>query len=126
MSKIIRQGDCMLVAIKAIPAGCVEVEPKNGRIELLWGESTNHCHAIADWAPPTMDDALQVAKNAIGLAGRRARLLMASNGARYLEVAETVNLTHEEHTSHAIPKGFYEIPQQVEYSVGNMPRRVTD
>lgn len=119
-SSIIRQGDVLLVPVKAIPDGCKEVAIEGGRIVLMHGEVTGHAHAIADWSK-----AGRIAKAAIGLAGRRARLLESQNGTRYLEVAETVNLTHEEHTAHAIPPGVYELPVQMEHSAERM-RRVAD
>lgn len=118
---IIRQGDCMLVKIDKLPACLTEVHPKNGRLELLWGEVTTHCHAISDWA-----GAAEIAKNAIGLAGRRARLLLSSDGTQYLEVAETVHLRHEEHTAHAIPPGIYEMPIQVSWDAEHGARQVAD
>lgn len=117
---IIRQGDCMLVKIVKLPEGLTEVPPKNGRIELLWGEVTTHCHAIEDWT-----DAKKVAGAAIKLAGRRARLLQAADGTRFLEVTAPVNLTHEEHTGHEIPVGLYEIPVQMEHTAEHM-RQVQD
>jgi hypothetical protein len=122
---IIRQGDVLLVPVKKIPEDCKEVPLEGGRIVLMHGEVTGHAHAIADHAA-NWQDAERLAKSAIGLAGRRARLLQASNGTRFLEVAETVNLTHEEHTPHAIPPGFYELPIQVEHTADKVVRQVAD
>lgn len=118
---ILRQGDVCLVRVAKLPDGCTEVAPENGRIVLMHGEVTGHAHAIADWS-----SAAKIAKDAIGLAGRRARLLQAADGTRYLEVGETVLLSHEEHTAHPIPPGIYELPVQVEHSVEHMPRQVAD
>ncbi|WP_411887393.1 hypothetical protein [Hydrocarboniphaga effusa] len=119
---IIRQGDVLLVPVSKLPEGLSEVPLENGRIVLMHGEVTGHAHAIADhgWSA-----AKKIADAAIGLAGRRARLLQAANGTRYLEVAESVSLTHEEHTAHAIPPGYYELPVQMEHSAERM-RRVVD
>lgn len=125
MNKILRQGDVLLVPVKSLPAGCTEIPPENGRIVLMHGEVTGHAHAIADWKP-SVEDAAKIAKDAIGLAGRRARLLLAPNGGRFLEVGAPVNLTHEEHTAHQIPAGFYELPQQMEHGLDRIPRRVAD
>lgn len=121
MKKILRQGDVLLVPVKSLPAGCTEIPPENGRIVLMHGEVTGHAHAIADWK-----GAEKMAKDAIGLAGRRARLLLAPNGGRFLEVGAPVNLTHEEHTAHQILPGFYELPQQMEHTADRAPRRVED
>lgn len=122
---IIRQGDVMLVKVPKIPNGCVEVPGQERKIVLAWGEQTGHHHRIEDHINVDWSGAGKIADAAIGLAGRRARLLQATNGTRYLEVAETVNLTHEEHTAHAIPPGYYELPQQMEHSAERM-RRVVD
>ncbi len=119
-SLIIRQGDVCLVRVSSLPAGCTEIAPENGRIVLMHGEVTGHAHAIADWA-----GAGKIAADAIGLAGRRARLLRSPTGLRFLEVGEPVNLTHEEHTAHQIPAGIYELPEQMEHSAERM-RRVAD
>ena len=100
--KIIRQGDVCLVQVKKLPEGCTEIAPENGRIVLMHGEVTGHAHAIADWG-----SAGKIASDAIGLAGRRARLLRAPDGSRFLEVGKPVSLKHEEHTAHQIPPGIY-------------------
>lgn len=118
---ILRQGDVCLVRVASLPADCVEVPLENGRIVLMHGEVTGHAHAISNWA-----GAGKVASDAIGLAGRRARLLRAPNGIRFLEVAKSVNLKHEEHTAHQIPPGIYELPQQMEHTLDHVPRRVAD
>lgn len=121
MNKILRQGDVLLVPVSRIPDGCKEVPLDKGRIVLAFGEVTGHAHAIADW-----NGAGKIAKDAIGLAGRRARLVIADNGTRYLEVAKPVHLLHEEHTAHEIAPGFYEIPVQVEHTAERRIQRVAD
>ena len=117
----IRQGDVFLMQVPNLPEGCAEVPLERGRIVLMHGETTGHAHAIADWA-----SAERIAKDAIGLAGRRARLLQGTDGTRYLEVGETVSLTHEEHTAHPIPPGVYELPIQVEWTTAHAARQVAD
>lgn len=122
---ILRQGDVLLAPVSAIPEGCIEVPLEGGRIVLMHGEVTGHAHAIADHTPANWARAGEIAKQALGLAGRRARLLQAPNGTRYLEVAEAVTLRHEEHTEHRIPAGYYELPVQMEHTAERM-RRVED
>lgn len=122
----IRQGDVLLVPVASLPAGCVEVPNDRGRIVLAYGEVTGHAHAIADHrvqhqAQPTA--AAEIAEAAIARA--KARLLVAPNGARFLEVTEPVSLKHEEHTAHTIPPGIYHLPTQVEYTPSEL-RRVED
>lgn len=117
----IRQGDVFLQQIAKLPEGCAEVPLERGRIVLMHGEVTGHAHAIADWV-----GAEKIAKDAIGLAGRRARLLQVADGTRYLEVGEIVSLIHEEHTTHLIPPGFYELPVQMEHTSEHVVRQVAD
>lgn len=117
----IRQGDVLLVPVAKLPEGCTEVPLENGRIVLMHGEVTGHAHAIADWK-----GAGKIAADGIGLAGRRARLLRAPDGSRFLEVGAPVSLQHEEHTAHQIPLGIYELPQQMEHTADRAPRRVED
>lgn len=123
----IRQGDVALVKVAALPADCTEVPWDKGRIVLAYGEVTGHAHAIADHVvrKPRPGAADEIADAAIARPQAKARLLVAPNGQRYLEVNEPVNLTHEEHTAHTIPVGFYQLPTQVEYSPAEL-RRVAD
>ena len=125
---IIRQGDVCLVQVAKLPEGCVEIPPEGGRIVLKHGEVTGHAHAIADHHPANWNQAGDIAGQAIGLAGRRARLLQAKNGARYLEVAKAVTLCHEEHTAHRILAGIYELPvqMQMEHTIARKVRPVRD
>lgn len=128
MTPHIRQGDVLLTPVQALPQGCVEVPNDKNRIVLAYGEVTGHAHAIADHitrrqaAPGAADE---IADAAIARAKSKARLLQAPNGERFLEVTETVNLRHEEHTPHAIPPGIYKLPVQVEYTPSEL-RRVED
>lgn len=128
--KIIRQGDVCLVPVKKLPAGCTEIPLEAGRIVLMHGEVTGHAHAIEDWAEKSASADMQVAGKiaaaAIALAGRRARLLRAPDGSRFLEVTAPVNLTHEEHTAHEIAPGFYELPVQMEHTADRALRQVAD
>jgi hypothetical protein len=118
--KTIRQGDVALIAVKQLPAGCVPVENEGGRIVLAHGEVTGHAHAIYDHIAPGA--AAEIAEAAIA----RARLLVAPNGDRFLDVRESVTLKHEEHTAHTIPPGIYELPIQVEHTAGDAVRMVAD
>lgn len=134
---ILRQGDVLLVPAAGLPSGCTEVPPDKGRIVLAYGEVTGHAHAIANAqrltaAAAVRIGALDAEQHAEAIASEladaaiaRARLWQAPNGERYLEVAEPVSLTHEEHTAHTIPAGLYHVPQQVEYTPAEL-RRVAD
>lgn len=130
----IRQGDVLLVPVAALPAGCTEVPQHGGRIVLAYGEVTGHAHAIADHhlldlARTAQAEYLraegasvEVAQAAIARAKARASLLVAPDGARYLDVTEPVTLRHEEHTAHTIPAGVYLLPTQVEYTPAELVR----
>lgn len=117
---IIRQGDVLLSKVSKLPANLTPVPLHDGRIVLAFGEVTGHAHAIADHGI-SEQAADEIAEAAIA----RARLWRAEDGTRFLEVRETVNLRHEEHTEHAIPPGIYKLPTQVEYTPAEL-RRVAD
>lgn len=121
--KVYRQGDVALVQVKSLPKDCTEIAPEGNRIVLAFGETTGHAHAVYDHVERTIsaDAAAEIAEAAIA----RARLWRAPNGERYLEVRETVHLKHEEHSTHALPPGIYQIPSQVEYAAAEL-RRVED
>lgn len=127
----LRQGDVLLLPVPKLPDGCTEVPHDRGRIVLAYGEVTGHAHAIADHRQAAdlrpEQRAAEVADAAIARASSaaKARLLVAPNGQRYLEVREPVTLTHEEHTAHTIPPGIYQLPVQTEYSPAEL-RRVAD
>ncbi len=125
LPKPIRQGDVLLSPVKSLPSGCTEVPMDKGRIVLAYGEVTGHAHAIADHGARSIgpEAASEIAEAAIARA--KAKLWIAANGERFLEVRETVHLTHEEHTQHAIPPGVYKLPAQVEYTPAEL-RRVAD
>lgn len=124
----IRQGDVQLEPVSSLPAGCQEVPNDRGRIVLAYGEVTGHAHAIADHVvrrEPTPGAADEITEAAISRAQAKARLLIAPNGDRYLEVKQTVTLRHEEHTAHTLNPGIYKLPVQVEYTPSEL-RRVED
>lgn len=124
----LRQGDVQIQQVDKLPDGCTEIKPEGNRIVLAHGEVTGHAHAIYDHvkqieaAPGAADE---IAEAAIARAQSKARLMLAPNGERYLEVKETVHLKHEEHTQHTLPPGIYHLPKQMEYSPAEL-RRVAD
>ena len=126
----LRQGDVQIQQVTALPPGCTEVKPEGGRIVLAHGEVTGHAHAIYDHIDraPTYNELAvgkEIAEATIARAQAKARLLLAPNGERFLEVRETVTLKHEEHTQHTIPPGIYHLPRQMEYTPAEL-RRVED
>jgi flavin-binding protein dodecin len=130
MNKLIqiRQGDVLIQQVVALPTCCTEQPTEGNRIVLAYGEVTGHAHAIYDHinlAPMSPAAADEIAENAIARAQSKARLLVAPDGNRYLQVTETVTLKHEEHTQHIVPPGIYHLPTQVEYSPSEL-RQVAD
>jgi len=103
---VIRQGDVGLIRVKSIPADAVEQQAPEGRLILMHGESTGHCHAF-------YDDSHNV------------KLYVAHGGARYIDVSAPSALKHEEHSTARVPAGKWLLPQQVEYSPAEL-RRVAD
>ena len=120
----IRQGDVALTRVDKLPAGCRPIPDHDGSIILAFGEKTGHCHRVADHVSIGPGAAAEIAEAAIARA--KARLWQAPNGDRFLEVTETVSLTHEEHSAHAIPPGIYEAPIQVSWDTAHGVRQVQD
>jgi hypothetical protein len=85
------QGDVIIKPVAKIPT---EAKPLN-RKELAYGEVTGHSHAIAD-----LD----------------AAYLLAHGDELYMTVNASggVEIRHEEHAPHVVPKGDYQVIQQVE------------
>lgn len=92
--RILRQGDVLLVQVESMPATKAE-RPELGDIVLAHGEATGHAHRIANPAG-------------------KARL-WDSGAERFLQVMESVALTHEEHEGIALAPGMYRIVIQTEY-----------
>jgi len=101
--KIIRQGDVLLVRVKDLPKNATG-RLKDGDVILAYGEVTGHAHRIKEFDKVRMWDA---------------------GAERFLQVMETVGLSHEEHTAIEIPPGLYKLPSQVEYTPAEL-RRVAD
>lgn len=122
----IRQGDVLLLPVAKLPANCTAVPLDKGRIVLAYGEVTGHAHAITDHiAKVRPGAAAEITEAAIARAKAKAKLWQAPTGERFLEVEESVTLTHEEHTAHTLPPGIYQLPMQTEYSPAEL-RRVQD
>jgi hypothetical protein len=123
MKDVIRQGDVALRPVSKLPEGCTEIAPDGNRTVLAYGEVTGHAHAIYDYTSTANENVSEIVDAAIARA--KARLVVAPDGNRYLQVIETVNLKHEEHTAHEIKPGFYHLPTQMEYEPSEL-RRVAD
>ena len=102
--KILRQGDVLLVKINDLPMGNAVGQAKDDII-LAYGEVTGHAHRIK-------------------VPAKKAKLWDA-NAERFLQVMETVALTHEEHSTITIDPGIYRVAIQTEYTPEEL-RRVAD
>lgn len=105
---IIRQGDVLLVPIKALPKSLLPVKPEAGRVILARGEATGHHHSFA--------------------LSERVALFRedGSGGGLFLSVSGApAALEHQEHDTLQIPAGNWEIRGQREYHPEAL-RRVAD
>ena len=89
MKKIVRQGDVMLFKVAALPKGAKEVETI-GDVILAFGEVTGHAHRIKREQTE-----------------KPSARLFDLGAERYLQIAERVALTHEEHSSIFLEAGVY-------------------
>lgn len=106
--KIIRQGDVLLIS-KKLPKSAIAATPDHATdVILAYGEVTGHAHRLRD--------AVSTGKAKLWDAGAE----------RYLQVLETVMLTHEEHSTATIPPGVYLLPTQVDVTTDKQIRRVAD
>lgn len=105
---VIRQGDVLLIRVKAIPKEAMEQKPDGHKLILALGEATGHHHRF---------EFVNTDHN--------VRMFHGSTGERYLSVAGTADLLHEEHSTARVGDGFYLLPSQVEYSPAEL-RRVQD
>lgn len=100
----IRQGDVLVSAIPALPAGLTAKRPDAGRLVLAYGEVTGHAHAIDATLGELFED---------------------HDGALYLRLDAPAQLRHEEHAAIALQPGTYRVGYQREYAPEAI-RRVVD
>ena len=96
MEKIVRQGDVMLFKVAELPKGAVAVEAK-GDVILAHGEVTGHAHRIKREQTE-----------------KPSARLFDVGAERYLQIAERVALTHEEHSAIFLEAGVYRQAYQFE------------
>lgn len=85
--KTIRQGDVLLFPVAKLPKGAKEIAFK-GDVVLAFGEVTGHAHRIIQTEKPS------------------ARVFDVG-AERYIQIAERVALTHEEHSAIFLDAGIY-------------------
>ena len=89
-----RQGDILFLEIDSLPT-------KRKRLEhgvVAEGEITGHKHQIAD----------------------DAALLYEDGTVKFLEALRETSIVHEEHKEIILPKGFYRVVQQRQYTPGRV------
>jgi len=91
-----RQGDVLLVAVKAAPEPGVSVGRQDGRLVLADGEVSGHAHAIVAERAHLVSDELA------------DQLYLLVHG-------DDVKLEHEEHDTVTVPPGIYRVVRQWEY-----------
>lgn len=101
---MVRQGDILLVQVRARPPDGREVPRERGELVLAHGEATHHRHRVVS---------------------RDARLVEYSGG-RWLCVGATAQLVHEEHGRIRVPPGTYRVVRQREYAPGARSTWVID
>lgn len=94
MMEIYRQGDVLIIKVKELPQVLTKVQPDKGRNILAYGEVTGHAHALP---------------------AKTCLLQEDPEGKRFLTIPKIAKLTHEEHNTITLPRGNYQIIQQVEY-----------
>jgi len=102
-----RQGDVLIVPIKAMPKNVKAMRRENGSAVLAHGEATGHVHAIKDVRAALFSDP------------RTSDVFMLIGG------DAPVALEHAEHNTINVPPGTYQIVRQREYSPGAV-RNVAD
>lgn len=108
--KILRQGDVLMIKVKAIPVGAAEEDmSKAERVVLAYGEATGHAHVIER-------------DRETGIMPVRT---WSAGAERFIQVIEKTALTHEEHSPVPLNLGIYRVVHQREYSPSEI-RRVQD
>lgn len=93
-----RQGDILILPVKSVPQGLVEVPREAGRVVLAHGEATGHAHVVEG------EEVLFLAADLEELEGR------------FLRVEAEAAVVHDEHDTIVLPPGDYEVRRQREYS----------
>lgn len=122
-----RQGDVLIVAIPALPTGATPRPRTKRGVVLAEGEVTGHAHTITRKdvvhydAPTAVDAARRLLRDA-GLTFE----IHTGAAISFLDVATESKLTHEEHSTIAVPAGPKVVIIQREWSDADEPRQVLD
>lgn len=94
-----RQGDVLIKQIDQIPTG---LKKQKGNV-LVYGESTGHSHRLVDGS-----------------------VMRDDQNNMYLVLKKDSQIVHEEHDAIDLPKGYYAVIRQREYTSGDMTKLVVD
>lgn len=101
--KAIRQGDVLLLPVAKLPKGAKEVAVK-GDVIIAYGEVTGHAHRIKQTEE------------------KPSASVYDFGAERYLQIAERVALTHEEHSAIFLERGTYRQAFQFEEKRAELQR----
>ena len=125
----VRQGDILLVRVRALPASRLTERPRDaGQVILAYGEVTGHAHAIVGKAVVHYDapDAATAARQLLADVGLHIEVGDAS-APSFLDVIESAaELTHNEHATHVLTPGRYVVLHQTEWSDALEPVQAQD
>ena len=123
---LVRQGDVLLIRVAALPSVLTERPTDAGRVVLAYGEVTGHAHAVrGDVRHYDAPDAASAAMQLLRDAGFPMEVGEA-NAPTFLDVLSPAEVTHDEHTAHALPAGQYVKLIQTEWSDDLEPLQVRD
>lgn len=91
MNKQYRQGDVFFQQIDKLPSKVIENSKHN--LVLVYGESTGHGHRLS-----------------------KGKVYLAEDGAMFLKLSSNAQITHEEHKTIDLPKGYWAVIRQREYT----------
>jgi hypothetical protein len=106
--KIFRHGDVLLKEVDPFKHKRLKEIEKGDRVVIAEGEATGHMHAL-EFHRKSDNEVLQSKTPKYPI-----RFLTLDDG-RFVQVLRDVVLTHQEHKTLQIPKGFYEITIEREY-----------
>lgn len=92
----IAQGDVLVTPVASLPKGAKNVPRDGSRVILAYGEVTGHAHALHE---------------------KHVTLYQTEDDRRFLDIRKAAaTLVHEEHGSHVLAPGVYEVTTQREYA----------
>lgn len=125
--KQFRQGDVLIIPVRALPQGAKPRARESGRVVLAHGEVTGHAHAIertdvVHYDAPNADQAAQQLLRDVGFEFE----VTPQNSATFLDVPTGAEVLHEEHGTVVLPAGPAVVLRQREWTDADEPRQIAD